>query len=232
MKNPQPAPQVVLNLDWGLLFTFEIETDKVAPHLLEGVDSLEVRPGISLLDINLVRYAAADIEMDITGAWNIDASVRITPVPYDDLPNAETAACIIHVGSDRLEYLDICESAGYPVYRSESLEIEYNDAPLSAHVKDARGSIFSFQYSNPNPDFESRSKIGQEIVSVNGSRFRNNFRFETTSAFEKKGDPDAATLYNHPFFLGMDVSDVGRRNLSQMALHPGTKAVLSYYIGT
>lgn len=232
MKNQQPDTQAVLNLDWGLFFTFEINTEQVTPYLLEGVHSLEVRPGISLLDVNVARYTAADIDMDIEGAWNIDASVRIIPVPIDELPDAETAACVMQVSSDRPAYLDVCVAAGYPVYQAESLSIEYSDTRLSAHVQDARGPIFSLNYSHSHPDFAHRSKVGQEIVSEHGDIIRVNFKFETTSAITKQSDPHAAVLYNHPFFLGMDVAMLGKCNCAQMALRPNSNAVLSYYART
>lgn len=215
-------------IDRHLFFTFEIDTDAVAGALPEALDTVEIRPGISLLSLGILRYKGGHFGEASPPFDELVAAIHVPPDLSTRMPMPTMSFYAIAVFTDSPDFVAQEEYTIYtPAYHVPSLAVEYSADGLEAEAWDERGPIASVRNSHPEPSFTHAELWGQHYTNTKGLHHGiwewDGRRFEHMRA--SRGD---WKLHQHPLFETIDVTRV-RRCYRQMMLEPGTLCRERFY---
>jgi hypothetical protein len=221
-----------LLLDWTInrhLFqTFEIETGAVEGALPDALDPVEVRPGISLLSVGILRYEGGHFGPESPEFDEVVAAIHVPGDLSVAMPVPDMSFYAIAVFTDSPEFVAQEEHTIYtPAYHVPSLEVSYGEDGFSVDVRDERGPILSLRGGDRvEPVFSRVEMWGQHYTSTKG--LHHGIWEWDGRRFEHMRPSRDWLLSPHPLFEAIDVTRVVRC-YRQMALEPGTLCRERFY---
>ncbi|MES1244744.1 MAG: hypothetical protein ABUT39_24265 [Acidobacteriota bacterium] len=205
-------------------FLFEIETRAVEPLLPARIGPVEVRTGISVLNVGYMSFAPGSLGT-LPAFEEITFSIQVQPDLSLDMPVPRLAVFDLRIGSNCREFLDFeAEHQRLSGDHSATLAGRINPAQDRLEVSDRDGRIFVFENTHPAPLFKRETAYGQYYAQREDGLYQGVFQWEGIGC-EHQREGEGGRLFNHPFFRELDVEDLVQDCYMQMFLAPDTGAL-------
>ena len=209
-KDSRSQEYVSWNSYFDMILQFEIDTNKIASYLPKRIRSLEVRPGKSLLSVGVPCFKKGNLGY-LPEFHEIFWGVIVQPsYSRQQASFPRSAYYTVNVSGDSDGFLEYAYSDDkMPIYENANLKIRHLTNPVGVEAEDAHGPIFSIRNTQQNLFFEAQN----QVVQVYSSPDRNNEVFSNTvqwigSACQHQKKGNWGKLYNHPFFMGLNVESL------------------------
>ncbi|MCP4688122.1 MAG: hypothetical protein GY859_08735 [Desulfobacterales bacterium] len=190
------------------MLSFEIDTDAVEAVLPEGLVARELRPGASLLQISMLRYAPGNFGPDSPVFLEVVVILSIAPDLSWDMPTPRFSFYPLTVYSDSKEFVDSeADRVGTPTVLVESLEVHFRNGCLQVEASDKHGPIAWLRNTHPEPKFKHKGFWGQQINDTKGPLNGSPWHWEG-EIFEHQRRGEWGKLHPHPIFKDLDISSV------------------------
>lgn len=220
-----------LVIEWHIkrhiMFTWEIDVEALDKLVPEELTPVEVRPGIGLFSVAMLRYAGDNF---FPGSPEFIELVSVAHVQSDlsiAMPMPRFSMHAISVYTDSPEFVkQEGELLFTPTQLDPTLELEWTETWDGCAAKDADGPIVSFKSTHPDPVFAHDEFWGQHYNDTNGLH-RGIFEWDGMKC-EHMQRGSAGRFHDHPFYKGMDLERI-RGCYRQMIPQCGSGAIERFY---
>jgi len=223
-------------IDWPLkndfVFSFEIPLNQVKPLLPKGMHAMEIRPGVGLCLMALSHFREgclgclpefSEPNLSIMVQNNL---TRRDPSGEGRIPHF--ALYTLNITADNADFLRHAHSIDkMPIYQSQNLSVTLDG--FSVKVKDDHGPIFDLCFSYDNvvdAQFEHNEYFVQIYTEIEGKLYYCSVIWIGRS-FEHQKKDTQSRLYPHPFFQGLDVTEINHCYMQTIAAE--NSAVVRFY---
>lgn len=221
-----------LVIDWRLerhlFFSWEIDTDAAEAMLPEELETVEVRPGISLLSLGALRYEPGHFGPESPAFHETVAAIHTAPDLSLPGPTPRFCFYAVSVYSDSAGFVEQdTRLLSTPSDHVPTMRQDFDDDGLGVRIWDERGPIAVMRNTHPNPRYEATEFYGQHMNDASGQLVRGIWQWEGTR-FEHMERGDVGGLHPHPFWKGLDLDAVGSP-YRQMMAEPGARHRERFY---
>ncbi|UCH10774.1 MAG: hypothetical protein JSU61_02480 [Fidelibacterota bacterium] len=219
MNNPENQDGCLIwEFDFALSTYYEIELEAVEHLIPKRMSIVEVAPGIALLALTALNFPAGALG-NLPEFQELIYGLVVTPDLSRGVP--KFAMLILSLSSTNLEHLEHCVSYyKLPVFGQFSC-VNIQKEPHEVEYEDEHGLITTMKNVHPNPVYEPGERYFQAFVEEAGDLYVADVLMKG-SLFEHQNTGDAGTLYNHPFFRGIDMEEAEPVAYMQMFSEPGS----------
>lgn len=220
-----------LVIDWKItrhfFFSWEIDTEAIEPLVPPGLEVVELRPGISLLSVGILRYQEGHFGPGSPAFSEVVSAAHVNPDLSFDMPTPRFTFASLVVTADSPEFVEQEARLIFtPTRLVPSLRLEFSPDGLGVDASDDHGPIVSLRNTHPDPVFTRAEFWGQHFTNTAGLHCGawewDGERFEHMRA------GSAGRLYEHPHFRGLDLSRV-HGCYRQMIAKPDTVSHERFY---
>lgn len=220
-----------LLLEWRInrhmFYTFEIETDAVEDRLPEPLQVVEVRPGISLLSVGVLRYETGHFGEGSPEFNEVVGAVHVAPDLSADMPLPTMTFCAFQVLTDSPDFV---AQEGHTIYTpcalDASLTLDVADDGLGVRAYDDEGPILEVHNVETEPRYVAKEMWGQHYTNTRGLQ-QGIWEWDGRVLEHQRKDKNW-TLFPHSVWTGIDVAGI-RRCYRQMMLEPNTLCWERFY---
>lgn len=220
----------VWHYDFGIACSLEIPTKDVLPHLPGPFRPFEVRPGVSVLSLNVINFKAGNYSFgeefqEITIAVNVVADLFLAgAVPrYAIYP--------INMGASTAGFYSNPYNTDKLPFFQEPLDIRVHRDEIRGECYDKDGNcIFEIKNTHPEPRFDMAEEFFQVFTQHEGAYYHGAVTLESERYEHQKKLGSAGKVCDHPIFKGLNVSNVDPKNAYiQIFSPPETEGTQVYY---
>lgn len=215
-------------IDRHIFVTFEVDTDAAEPLLPEPLTVVEVRPGVSLFSIGLLRYEPGHFgKPDSPQFDEVVCAVHVAPDLSTDMPMPKMNFFATRVYASSEDFVAQEDWTIYtPVSHAPSLRVEYAHQGLSAAAFDDDGPIFSIDNSHLRPTFAHAEMWGQHYTNTKG--LQHGVWEWDGSKYDDMTPSRTWSISDHPALGGMPAGAI-LRLYRTMVLEPNTICIERFY---
>jgi hypothetical protein len=202
-----------------VVITWEIAIDTIEKILPARLEAVEVRPGVGLMSIGCLHFAAEQFGQDSPAFDEVGSVVHVRPDLSLKMPQPRFSFYSHAVWSNSEDFVAFeARRLFTPVAYVPSLRIEFSADGLGAKASDANGPILAARSTAP-ADTSSVTEIWGQLYNFKDHLYHGAWRWQGTR-FEhmKPGDPGRPNRHAH--FGDLDVSKIVGCYL-QMFAEPG-----------
>jgi hypothetical protein len=217
--NPEKQEGLVIwEFDFALSSYYEIELEAIENLVHKRLSPVEVAPGIALIALTALNFPAGALG-HLPEFQELIFGLVVTPDLSRGVP--KFAMHILSLSSTNLEHLEHCVSYyKLPVFAQFSC-VNIQKDPHAVDYEDDNGLIATMKNVHPNPVYEQGERYFQAFVEDAGELYVADVLMRG-SLFEHQNTGDTGTLYNHPFFRGIDMEEAEPVAYMQMFNEPGS----------
>lgn len=223
-----PRDTIHWRLRQQLLFLFEVDTDALAQILPYALEPVEVRPGVALLGIECLHYAAGHFGPDSPELDELVLAAAVQPNLGIAMPVPKYCMHGVSIYSNSRPFID--DECAHLFAASElvpGLRFAFSPDGASCRVFDGERPIVELRNTSPDPTFTPKVMWGQFYTDVGGLA-QGIWRWQG-ELHEHARRGDAATFHPHPFWKGLDLSRI-RGCYRQMSARPDADSRLSRWL--
>ncbi len=217
----------VWHYDYSIGFALEIEAEKVRRFLPKGLHPFEIKPGVSLLMINVLQFMADNHNFPAAFS-EVTFSVNVIPdlMLAGRLP--KFAVYVINVGVDDLEFAgDAYNTDKLPFYPT-ALEILVDREAGTVSCRDDLGPIFTLRNIAAGSQFERKEDFFQ-VFSLHEGQILHGAMTLDAESYEHQAAGPCGRVYAHPIFRGLDAENPAAENYMQLLTAREALGIQHYY---
>jgi hypothetical protein len=201
-------PQILhWKINRHLFYSFEIDTDVAERTLPDRLQIVELRPGVALMSVGVLRYEPALFGPDAPGFFELVGAVHVSPDLSFRMPLPSMTFAAFQVLSDSKAFVDQEEHTLYtPAHLVPSLQMDFTPDQLGATVYDDEGPILEMPSAHPEPRWVEKEMWGQHYTNTKG--LHSGIWQWDGRMFEHQKPIRGWKLHPHSFWQGIDVSKV------------------------
>lgn len=214
-------------IDRHFFYSFEVDTEEVERLVPEPLQIVELRPGVAVMSVSLLRFLPGQVDRDSAGFFELVGSVHVAPDLSLAMPVSTMTFISFSVLSDSADF--VYKNEGRDLYtptRLTDLEVTIDDDRLAAAARTGEGPIFEMPGGHPEPKWAQREMWGQHFTDTRGVQ-GGIWQWEGR-LFEHQRPLPGWKLHPHPFWAGIRLDRV-RRIYRSMVLEPGTLCRERFY---
>lgn len=207
--------------------TFEIGTDEAEAVIPDHLNIVEVRPGVALLSIGVLRYTTGHFgRADYPEFDEVVTAVHVSPDLSVDMPVPNMSFYSLFVYSNSPEFVEQDKrTIQTPAVYIPSLKVNYID-DFTVEMEDENGPIASLVNHHADLRFEQTELWGQHFTDAKALS-QGIWEWDGRRSENMRVNKDWV-LHDHPVFKGLKVSKI-RKCYNQMLLEPGTLCRERFY---
>lgn len=214
-----------LVLDWRVddqrFFTFELPLSTIEPCVPDVLEAVELRPGVGLVSLGWLRFAAGQFGPDSPGFDEVFCALHVHPDLSMRMPTPKAAFLVHRMWSSSKDLIRVDEEhIAAPASWEPSLRVTVMDDGARVHGHSEHGPIFDLCVGGGG-SFEPTCFWGQHFTATRGVR-RGAWQWEGVRA-DRMEARNGSQLHPHPFFGELDVGR-GLRAHRQMTKGSGVAA--------
>ena len=219
-----------LLVDWRinrhLFYTFEVDSDAAERLLPEPLQMVELRPGVALLSVGVLRYEPGQFGPTSPVFHEMVGAVHVSPDLAADMPVPSMTFASFCVLSDSEDFVGQEGRTLYTPACHVALRLELTEDELGVTASDGDGPILSMPSLHPEPRWVHKEMWGQHFTNTRG--LQHGIWEWDGRLFEHQRRLPGWKPFPHPFWSGLDVSRV-RSLYRTMVLEPGTLCHERFY---
>ncbi len=197
--------------DFEILFFFEADIDYLQSQLPSGLIAMESRPGLGMLALGVISFLPGNLDGKLPSFNEVTFQILVAKDFSVKFPPPRFSLFVPQIGSDNAEFLKVAaEVDKMPTY-DELVKIKIDKNKYAAEVSNRHGKIFSFATSPKAPSFEKSKLYVQTFTKKEGHIYFVPMSWEGEMYEHQEADNIRFEIYDHPFFVGFDVSKIEPR---------------------
>jgi hypothetical protein len=213
--------------DAALGFAVEVATESVKKVLPKGLYPFEVRPGISLLMINVLSFTTGNHRFD-KAFREVTFSVNVIPDLYLAGKLPKFAVYVLNIGVTDLDFsADPYNTDKLPFY-STQIQVDIDSEAHAVRCWDERGPIFELHNISKESHFDRKEDFFQVFASSEGDLYHGAMTLEA-EAYEHQKSGVAGRVFDHPILRGLEMKSEAAENFMQLFTQDGTLGIQHYY---
>jgi hypothetical protein len=209
-----------------LFFTFEIDTDEAERVVPEPLHVVELRPGIALLSVGILRYEPDHFRPGSPPFLELVGAIHVAPDLSSVMPVPTMTFSTFRVLSDSEDFVEAEGTTLFTPTQLSQLDASFGDDRLGADISNEHGPILSVPSGHPQPSWVSKEMWGQHFTNTKG--LQHGIWQWDGRLFEHQRRIPGWKLFPHPFWSGLDVGRV-RGLYRAMVQEPGTVCNERFY---
>jgi hypothetical protein len=209
-----------------LFYTFEVDTDTAQAVVPDALDVIEVRPGVALMSVGLLRYEPGHFRPDSPVFFELVGAVHVSPDMSTEMPVPNMTFSSFSVLSDSADFVENEGRTLFTPTRLVPLSVRLTADELGVEVSDTRGPILSMPSAHPEPRWVQKEMWGQHFTNTRG--LQHGIWEWDGRVFEHQRPLRGWKIHPHPFWCGIDPAAV-RGVYRTMVLEPGTVCHERFY---
>ena len=194
--------------DFAFSSSLEIPTNQITPVLPHNLFPMEVRPGISLLNISVFDFTA---ESHTLTKSCVEIILGVHVLPHlglaKDLP--KMSVYLLQMGATTEEFLESPDAIDVQPFKEETLNVEIDRKVVSVECRDKNGGkIFSMQKQHDCPVYFHDLFYVQTFCKQGDTLYFGGVYLESNKFEHQKKSQPIGKFYNHSFFHGIDVENL------------------------
>jgi hypothetical protein len=217
----------VWNYDYSIGFALEIDSEKVRRFLPKGLHPFEIKPGISLLMINVLQFMEDNYNFP-AAFTEVTFSVNVIPdlMLAGRLP--KFAVYVINVGVDNPDFAgDAYNTDKLPFY-PRALDIVVDRDAGTVSCRDDRGPIFTLKDIGGGSHFERKEDFFQVFSSLDGRILHGAMTLDAET-YEHQMAGSCGRIHAHPIFCGLEAENPAAENYMQLITSREALGIQHYY---
>jgi len=214
-----------------IMFSFEVELKEAERVLPEDLAPVELRPGIALLNVSALSYAAGNFGPGSPAFSETVAMISVQPDLSWEMPAPRFSFFPINVYSDSQDFVD-GEAAGVatPTVLVKSLDVSFHPSGFGVTIADDRGKVAELRNTAAEQEmiYKDYNFWGQHFNVTRGPLHGGPWHWQG-HGFEHQKKGTWGQLFPHPIFKGLDVSRI-RSCFLQMFSTPGRDCYERFYL--
>jgi hypothetical protein len=199
-------------IDFAMSASFEAPLERLQAILPANIHAIETRPGVGLLNLAIFSFPLGTYGLtapcvEVVGSIHVIPNLAAAPT----LPRLSMYT--FQLGATTREFIESPFATDhYPVF-PVPLRVHIDSRRIAARVEDAGGQpILSLSAAEGvTPKYGEDRFYVQSVTSRNGQTYRAGNLFEFRRAENQKGLATAGAPSSHPFYGGLNVSDITAR---------------------
>lgn len=227
LKNSQDYDLWVF--DFAFSSSLEIPTKNARQNLPPALFPMEVRPGVSLLNITVFSYTE---ESDALTEPSVKPLCGISVIPHLGLAREvpRMSFYMLQMGATTKQLLENPRSVDKLPFEKEPFQMKIDKENIFVECKDHNGSeIFSMQGKHDKPVYTQELFYFQIFCTYEERLYHGGIFLEADKFEHQKNSGSIGKLNNHSFFQGLDVESLDTSDCYlQMWSKPGTQGIENY----
>lgn len=215
------------NLNELAQFFFEVPTSLVMPLLPRGIYPQEPRPGVALIDVGFVDWAAGNWEPDWPAFTEVSVLLAVQPDLSYPMPMPKYAFFALNICADFIEFLKTePTNLKLPTFYSP-LTPKFDAERYRVEVTSPSGPLMQLTNTQHPVHYEPVDWVGQFFTVEDGILYMGIWQWIGLAA-EHQAPGRAGKLFKHPVFRGLDLEPYDTTYL-QLFAKPGTGSIQRFY---
>ncbi len=198
----------IWSFDFAFSSSLEISTQQIKSVLPPNIHPMEIRPGVSLLNISVFDFTG---ESHTLTQSCVEIIVGIHILPHlglaKELP--KMSLFLLQMGATTTEFLNSPDAVDVQPFIKKPLQVEIDRENISVECCDHKGEkIFLMQKQNNSPVYSPDLFYIQTFCNQGDSLYSGGVFLESNKFEHQKKSHPIGKFHNHSFFQGIDVENL------------------------
>lgn len=217
----------VWHYDCSLGFAVEVPTEKVRRLLPKGVHPFEVKPQVSLITINTMRFMEGNHNFD-RPLTEVTISACVIPDLFLAGRMPKFACYVLNIGVTDTDFAKDPYNADKLPFYSEPITVQIAEDGMSVSARDAHGPIFDLKNVASVRPLARKEDFFQVFASA-GDELLHGAMTMDADTFEHQVPGNAGVVHDHPIFKGLGGTLDPVSTYTQIFSGPDALGIQHYY---